>query len=261
MYDFHLHTTVSFDGKMAAKQVVNAAKEAGLQEICFTDHVDYDPNAKIQTMVFDPSAYSAAYDGLHDPALSIRLGMEFGMTPDNISRFREQLSQRPYDYVLGSVHFVDGLDVYFPEYWVGKTVFQAQRKFLEQTLACVQVHEDFDVLAHLTFLSKSPVNPEKVPIPYNAHREILDEILKELVKKEKGLELNTSGVDRGVGFLPGAEYFVRFRELGGRIVTVGSDAHTANRVGQYCGDACGILKDIFGYVCTFHERTPVFHRL
>lgn len=261
MYDFHLHTTVSFDGKATAQQVVDAALKAGLREICFTDHVDYDPKANLQTMVFDPGTYSAAYDALEAPELAIRLGMEFGMTPDNIPQFREQLRQRRYDFILGSVHFVDGLDVYFPEFWEGKTAIQAQREFLEQTLACVRVHEDFDVLAHLTFLSKSPANPEKIPISYNAHRKILDEILRELVKKDKGLEMNTSGLDRGVGFLPGKEYFVRFRELGGRIVTVGSDAHTANRVGQYCGDACGILKDIFGYVCTFHNRTPVFHRL
>ncbi len=261
MYDFHLHTTVSFDGKMAAQQVVDAARNAGLREICFTDHVDYDPKASVQTMIFDLNEYSAAYDSLEAPGLAIRLGMEFGMTPENVPLFRKKLEERRYDYILGSVHFVDGLDVYFPEYWKGKTVFQAQREFLEQTLACVQAHEDFDVLAHLTFLSKSPANPEKVPISYDSHRIILDEILAELVKKEKGLEMNTSGVDRHVGFLPAWEYFVRFHELGGRIVTVGSDAHTPDRVGQYCGDACRILKEIFGYVCTFQDRVPIFHRL
>ncbi len=261
MFDYHVHSTVSFDGKAAARQQAAAAKQAGLREICFTDHVDYDPKANVQTMIFDPDAYSAAYDGLEAPGLVIRLGMEFGMTPDNVSLFREKLGERRYDFILGSVHFVDGLDVYFPEYWEGKTVFQAQREFLEQTLACVQAHEDFDVLAHLTFLSKAPANPEKVPIPYDCHRAVLDEILKELVKKEKGLEMNTSGVDRRVGFLPGREYFVRFRELGGRIVTAGSDAHTPDRVGQYCGDTCRILKEIFGYVCTFQNRVPIFHRL
>lgn len=261
MYDFHLHSRVSFDGKASAAQIVEAAKSAGLGEICFTDHVDYDPKAAVQTMVFDPAAYSSAYDSLGDTELAIRLGMEFGMTPDNAPRLRELLTQRRYDFILGSVHFVEGIDVYFPEYWEGKTVFQAQRQFLEQTLACVRAHEDFDVLAHLTFLSKSPANPERIPIAYDDHRTVLDEILKELVRKGKGMEMNTSGVDRQVGFLPGREYFVRFRELGGRIVTVGSDAHTADRVGQYCGAACGILKDIFGYVCTFQGRNPVFHRL
>ena len=75
------------------------------------------------------------------------------------------------------------------------------------------------------------------------------------------MEINTSGVDCCGDFLPGAEYLRRFKELGGQIVTVGSDAHTPNRVGQYTDRACAILKDIFGYVCTFEKREPVFHKL
>ena len=93
------------------------------------------------------------------------------------------------------------------------------------------------------------------------HREIIDEILKVLVRKGKGMEMNTSGVDRCGDFLPYDVYFRRFKELGGQIVTVGSDAHTASRVGQYTHRACEILKDIFGYVCTFEDRNPIFHKL
>ena len=85
--------------------------------------------------------------------------------------------------------------------------------------------------------------------------------MKVLVHKGKGLEVNTSGMDACGDYLPGLEYLRRFRELGGEIVTVGSDAHHANRVGQYCLDACEMLREIFGYVCTFEERKPQFHRL
>ena len=73
--------------------------------------------------------------------------------------------------------------------------------------------------------------------------------------------MNTSGVDRCGGFLPTKDYFQRFKELGGEIVTVGSDAHTADRVGQYSYQACEIFKDVFGYVCTFEDRKPIFHKL
>ena len=79
--------------------------------------------------------------------------------------------------------------------------------------------------------------------------------------KGKGLELNTSGLDRCGGFLPTPDYFRRFKELGGEIVTVGSDAHRSDRVGQYSKEACQVLKEIFGYVCTFEGRKPVFHKL
>jgi len=125
----------------------------------------------------------------------------------------------------------------------------------------VQAHDEFDVLGHLTFLSKAWANPTKRPIRYDDHREIADEIMKELVRKGKGLEINTSGFDPCGVYLPSADYLHRFKELGGEIVTVGSDAHNPERVGQYCMDACGLACEIFGHVCTFEDRKPIFHKL
>ena len=140
-------------------------------------------------------------------------------------------------------------------------MFEAQRRYFEVMLQCVQAHSDFDVLAHLTYLHKSRCCPVSTPLPYDDHREIIDEILRELVRKGKGLEMNTSGVDRCGGFLPTPDYFRRFRELGGEIVTIGSDSHRSDRVGQYSNEAAEILKEIFGYVCTFAKREPIFHKL
>ena len=261
MFDYHMHSKVSFDGKDPAPALVEAAVKAGLKEICFTDHIDYFANTDHQDWVFDTQVYRRTYEGLSHPALKIRRGMEFGLKPYNAPQLREDLKRYPFDFVLGSVHFVDEVDVYFPEFWAGKTIFQAERQYLEETLACVQAHEDFDVLAHLTYISKARPHPAPRPVPYEEHRAVIEEILKELVRKEKGLEMNTSGVDRCGGFLPTEDIFLRFRQLGGRIVTVGSDAHNCRRVGQYAHRACGILGDMFGYVCTFEDRKPIFHRV
>ena len=261
MFDFHMHSRVSFDGHDTGEALAKAALAAGLKEICFTDHLDYDPLGKMEKMDFDTSAYNAEYDRLHIPGLVIRRGMEFGMDRQNVSQFKEDLKRRPFDFVLGSIHFVDDLDVYYPEYWQGKTVFQAERRYLEETLHCVTLHDDFDVLAHLTYISKTTSHPAPRAVPYAEHRELIDEILKVLAQKGKGLEMNSSGVDRCGGFLPTEDYFRRFRELGGEIVTIGSDAHTTDRVGQYASQVCDIFKDIFGYVCTFENRKPVFHKL
>ncbi len=261
MFDFHIHSRVSFDGHDSGIALAKAAAAAGLREICFTDHLDYDPMGIIQNMTFDTGEYNVEYEGLSVPGLKIRRGMEFGMTPDNTEQFRKDLKRRNFDFVLGSVHFAQGMDVYFEPYWRGKTVHEAERCYLEETLACVEAHDDFDVLAHLNFVSKAPVHPAPRPLPYEEHREIVDEILRVLVRKEKGMEMNTSGVDRCGGFLPTADIFARFYELGGRIVTVGSDAHRCNRVGQYTKEACGILQEIFGHVCTFEGRRPIFHKL
>ncbi len=261
MYDFHMHSKVSFDGKATGLQMALAAKAAGLKEICFTDHLDYDPLEQMGDMTFDTDLYNAEYDALEVPGLVIRRGMEFGMTAGNREQFQKDLQRRPFDFVLGSIHFVDDLDVYYPPYWQGKSVFEAERRYLEETLNCVRVHDDFDVLAHLTYIAKTKCHPAPRPVPYEAHGEIVDEILKTLAQKGKGLEMNSSGVDRCGDFLPTADYFRRFKKFGGEIVTLGSDAHSPDRVGQYSWEACEILREIFGYVCTFAERKPVFHKL
>lgn len=261
MFDFHIHSRVSFDGHDTGEALALAAKNAGLKEICFTDHLDYDPLEQMGILAFDTEVYNAEYDRLDIPGLKIRRGMEFGMTADNIAQFKADLQRRPFDFVLGSIHFVDDLDVYFPEFWAGKTVFQAERRYLEATLECVQIHSDFDVLAHLTYIGKTSAHPAPRAVSYSQHRELIDEILRCLVAKGKGLEMNTSGVDRCGDYLPSADIFRRFRELGGEIVTVGSDAHRCDRVGQYSHRACEVLTEIFGHVCTFNNRQPVFHKL
>ena len=261
MFDYHMHTEVSFDGKQRGTDAVKAALGKGLKEICFTDHLDYDPLGQMGNMAFDTDRYNQEYDHLEAPGLKIRRGIEFGMTVDNREQFKIDLARRPFDFVLGSVHFADDLDVYYTEYWQDKTVFQAERRYLETTLECVQLHDDFDVLAHLTYIGKARCHIAHRPVPFNEHRELIDEILRVVARKGKGLEMNTSGLGRCGDFLPSADYFRRFKELGGEIITVGSDAHTSDRVGEHTFRACEILKDIFGYVCTFEGRKPIFHKL
>ena len=257
MYDYHMHSTVSFDARDPALSMALAAKARGLKEICFTDHLDYPPDA---CMAFDTAQYNAAYDGLEVPDLLIRRGMEFGLTPDNAAQLQEDLNRRHFDFVIGSVHLVGDADIYMEPYWVDKTYEEAIRLHLETTLECVRAQEDYDVLGHLTYISKCQGNPKKALLHYADYKGIMDEILRELVKRGKGMELNTSGIDRCGGALPTLDYFQRFHELGGKIVTVGSDAHDTARVGQYTHEMVAELKKIFGYVCTFEDRKPIFHR-
>lgn len=261
MFDFHMHTIVSYDAENTPEEMVQAAVAAGLKEMCFTDHRDYNPLDPGHDIAFDLEKYSAAYDHLESDRIKIRRGFEFGMLADNHEQFLKDVNARHYDFVIGSAHFVQGLDPYFEHFWLGKTMDEAETVYLEQVLACVQAHDQFDVLGHLTYLSKAWANPTNRPIVYDKYREIIDEILRELARKDKGMEINTSGVDSVGVYLPSEDMLRRFKELGGKIVTVGSDAHNAKRVGQYCKEACQLACDIFGYVCTFEDRKPIFHKL
>ncbi len=262
MFDYHMHTRVSYDSETDPKDMVQAAVKAGLKEICFTDHLDYGPSWDgVTKLTFETADYNANYDNLTAPeGLLIRRGFEFGMTPDNQEDLKRDLARRPFDFVIGSVHFVDGFDPYFEPFWQNQSAETACKRYLETTLECVKAHSDFDVLGHLTYISKCAANPNP-PIQYEDFPDLIDEILKTLVKKGKGMEINTSGLDsRGV-FLPDEIMLRRFKELGGKIITVGSDAHTPDRVGQHMDKALALAKELFGGVYTFAERKPIFHQL
>ena len=109
MFDFHMHTRVSFDGKETGLAMAQAAVAAGLKEICFTDHIDYTPE---MDMVFDTDHYRRVYENLRSDCVLIRRGMEFGLEPDNQDQLITDLKRYDFDYVIGSVHLVDGQDVY-----------------------------------------------------------------------------------------------------------------------------------------------------
>ena len=261
MFDYHLHSRVSFDSVCPPADIVLAAEKAGLREICFTDHYDFNDLDQTQRDLFALQDYRDAYDSLLSRQVKIRRGVEFGLTTWNNRELNALLEQYPFDFVLGSVHYAGGFDPYYEAFWLHNGPDTAFEKYLLQELACVKVHDNFDVLGHLNYVCKSAHNPTGKPLDYPDHREICDEILKILVQKGKGIEINTSGVDRVGDFLPSLDFVKRFRELGGEVITVGSDAHDASRVGQHISGALEIARDVFGYVCTFENRQAIFHKL
>jgi histidinol-phosphatase (PHP family) len=263
MFDFHIHSKVSFDSSAEPCDIISAAEAAGLSEICFTDHYDFNSDQNGRHDFFSLRDYSLAYDTLTSDKLLIRRGVEFGLTTWNTAELASLVSNRKFDFVLGSVHYVDGNDPYSEEYWRIRNYDTERgfRDYLNTTLECVRVHDGFDVLGHLNYVCKSKHNPSGQPLRYSDHKDISDAIMKELIKRGKGMEINTSGVDRSGDFLPSKPFLERFYELGGRIVTIGSDAHDMSRVGQYTAEAAKILKDVFGYVCTYEGREPIFHKL
>lgn len=258
MFDFHIHSRVSFDSEESPENIVRAAEARGLAEICFTDHYDHHIDPGGAHDIFTLDEYAAAYDGLDSERVLIRRGVEMGLTDWNKNAISEFLATRKFDYVIGSAHWVGNADPYFIEFWDCDDPFL---KYLLGVREYVRLHDDFDVLGHLTYVCKAPHNPQKRAFRYEEYPEICDDIMKTLAKKGKGMEINTSGMARVGEFLPSRDFLERFHELGGRIVTVGSDAHSADRVGENTERAAKLAADIFGYVCTFAGREPIFHKI
>ncbi len=260
MYDYHTHSSLSFDSEASALKMAQKAKEMGLKEICFTDHYDCLFNPEEKPYIFTKEEYLKTYGNLFVEGIKIKKGIEFGLTPWNVGHADDII--KDIDFVIGSIHYLESGDPYTEEkFWQGRTAKEAFLDYLQAVYNCVKIHSNFDVLGHLTYVSKCALNLSKELVLYNDFRDISDEIMKELAYKGIGMEVNTSGVDAVGKFLPDRDFLVRFKELGGEIITVGTDSHDETRIGQYVPQALEMIKDIFGYVCTFENRKPIFNKL
>ena len=115
MFDFHLHSKVSFDSECLPKEIVLEAERLGLKEICFTDHYDFNDDPTKNRDLFTIEEYSKAYDSLSSDTVKIRRGVEFGLTTWNQKELDELLASRNFDFVIGSVHYAGGYDPYYED--------------------------------------------------------------------------------------------------------------------------------------------------
>lgn len=259
--DFHLHTDFSGDSHAPAASQIEQAIHLGMPCICITDHHDMDIVSPCD-FTLDLPAYFPALEDLrarYQDKIQIEIGIELGLQNHIAAKLLETTSQYPFDYVIGSCHFIDGLDPYYPEYYQGKTEGQAYRRFFEVTLSRMQALDCFDSLGHLDYVVRYGPNKNQ-QYRYQDYRDLIDAILNLLIQKGKALECNTGGFHYGLGHPnPCEEILRRYRELGGELLTIGSDAHAPQHVGFDFDRAGELLKACgFSYYTTYHQRQPQF---
>ncbi len=257
MIDYHIHSHISADGKTPMKDMARAAAQRGIHELCFTEHIDIGVTEGPEFTV-DFERYRAEIDGVKAefPQMNIRMGVEAGLDIDTKQRMAALLPN--LDYVIGSQHLVFGLDPYYKKLWERYAQREVFEGYLAETLQTVGACEYFDVLGHLGYVSKFCPHEDKL-MRYSDYTDAIDAILKLLVEKGKGLEVNTCGLVMTPDVMPETPILRRYFELGGEIVTVGSDAHDEAAVGRSVNDALKLLKEIgFKYVCAFDARKPRF---
>lgn len=258
--DYHVHTNFSKDSDASPEEQVREAISKGLKTICITDHHDLDysePNFEIDLEKYVPML--RMLQEKYREQIKILIGMEFGMQPHLGNACGELAAKYPFDFIIGSIHLVDGQDPYFRTLFDGKNDEEVYRRGFEVTLECMKCTSDFDVLGHVDYIVRYGHNREQ-DYSYAKYADYLDEILKQLIQNGKGLEVNTGGWKYGLTFAhPHQDLLKRYRELGGEIITIGSDAHRPehiaydfHRVGAYL-ENCG-----FKYYTEFRQRKPYF---
>lgn len=267
--DCHMHTCFSTDSDAPVRSMLDEAVARGLRSVCITDHMDIDfpPDEENgdTPFVFNLDAYFRELSALREEYkgwLQIKIGVEMGLQPHLGEVYHRMVGEYPFDFVIGSLHLVNGMDPYFGKVFEGRSDREVYRDAFEQTLKCLDAVKDFDVLGHLDYVVRYGRH-QAAEYSYREFSDIIDEILRKLIAEGKGLEMNTGGIKYGLGFCnPHPDVLTRFRELGGEIVTVGADAHKPEHVAYAFDQAGDILRMCgFRYYAEFVNRTPVFHAL
>ena len=276
--DYHVHSDFSFDSRTPMEAQVRRAIELGLDELCFTEHVDYgvmrdwDDPEPVKEMNGRPcrnADYPRYFEKLdelarqYDDRITLRRGLEFGVQRHTIPQFNAlwERYRDKLDFVLLSVHQVDDLEFYPPEFQTGRSQDEYNMRYYEELLAVARDFDHYAVLAHLDVMRRYDPAGE---YPFEKTRDIVAEILRVAIDKGKGIELNTGSWRYKLEDVqPRREILRLYRDLGGEILTIGSDGHRPERVGGNFDEARAILRDELGFrrFCTFERMEPTFHEL
>ena len=263
MYDMHNHTAYSDDSNASMTSMVEAGIQQGLKGMAITDH--YDPDYPTPEFQFTPEfpAYHKEMEQIKETykdKIEILLGLEIGIQHgETMEKCRKAAKDYSYDFILGSFHCAHGKDLYV-DYFNDWSIEEAYHGFYQYMLECLEEYEDYDVLGHFNIVDRYT---PRIP-PYGPYMEEIEAILRLLVDRGKGLEINTSSFRYNLGDLttPSLTILSLYKDLGGEIITIGSDAHAPRHVGYKLDWAEEFAKSSgFKYYAYYKNRTPIFEKL
>lgn len=275
MADYHVHTSYSDDSVYPMEDVVKDAIQMGLVEICFTDHVDYgikvdwDSGTEIVYRNGEPFAnvdypnyvrQIRQLQSQYQDQITLKLGLEFGVQMHTIPQYEALFQRYPFDFIILSVHQVEDKEFWTQDFQKGRTQKEYNERYYEEMLHLVHHFPHYSVLGHIDLITRY----DKAGIyPFSKIRPYLEDILKKVIADGKGIEVNTSSHRYGLAdSTPSKEILKLYYELGGEILTIGSDSHKPEHLGTYIDEAKELLRTIgFRAFCTFERMKPIFHDL
>lgn len=274
-YDFHMHSHFSSDSEERLENIIDSALRSGLNGICLTDHNDFNYFSPEGESVFDLE-YDEYVKTLNNLKENIRhseipldfyIGTELGLgtEPEYLQKLADYDKNHNLDFIIGSTHVVNGIDPYYNNYWEGISDQRGVEKYFESIFNTISVVSNFDVYGHIDYIVRYiPNKYDRDGVCKLIPFDLATEIFKKLIESGKGIEINTAGLVKGdrTDYNPNRKLLKLYKELGGEIITTGSDAHVAGRVGDHIGEAMLLLKDCgFNYTTIFRNRKPEFIKI
>ena len=228
LFDSHMHCDYSTDSSMNISEAIRAARKANVGMIV-TEHWDYDYPTNPYAFLFDVDDYFKQFNVYRSE--SILLGIEVGMQKHIVTKDAALIKAHPFDCVIASMHCVNGRDLYEPNSYKGLTKAEALQEFLEDSIANVRLYSDFDIFGHIDYISRY-MPYEDQELYYEEFPALWDELFKLLIDGGKVLEINTRRLDSLKAVETLEVLYQRYQELGGRYISLGSDAHYKEHVGR-----------------------------
>lgn len=267
--DYHLHTSFSGDSEAPMEDMILKGIELGLTSMCFTEHMDMDyvyikPE---EEGMFELNTDSYLYDFIrfkekYADKIQLFFGVELGVQPHLRRELAVYSKSYDFDFIIASSHLCNRKDPYYPYFYEGRSDEEAYREYFLSILDNLKAFSNFDIYGHLDYVVRYG-RTKDADYSYDKYRDILDKILETLIEKEKGLEVNTGAISYNLRDLnPCTDILKRYRELGGEIITIGSDAHEPSAITRGFDRAAEVLTSCgFKYYATFEKRMPEFHRI
>lgn len=256
--DYHVHTTFSPDGQATMEEQCRRAVEIGLQEVAFTEHLDLQPDDPFFGF-YNREAYDAEFErcqALFEGRLSLRRGLEVTYQQEFHDQIVNRLTGYPYDFVIGSVHVILAEPLFDEALYRRYSPLECYTLYYQELERAARSGL-FSSLGHLD-LPKRYSHHIYGDVPWTGHRELVERVLRAAVGTGTGIEINTSGLASGAAeTFPPLDVVALYRELGGEILTVGSDAHRTAQLG-FCIDTALDMARAAGFkaVATFEHRQP-----
>ena len=273
--DYHTHTVFSSDSMYPMEDCIKDAIYIGIEEICFTDHVDYGikddwddlRNNKATKKYFnvDYDKYFSDLEILREKyknQITIKNGLEFGIQKYNIEKYNKLFEKYPLDFIILSVHQIDDKEFWNHSYQDGKTEKEYYEDYFNEIYYLVQNYSNYCVLGHLDMMKR--YDEKDGYNPFVENKEIITKILKRVIADGKGIELNTSSIKYKLDdLMPSRDILKLYLELGGEVLTIGSDSHCKRDLkNSHIEELKQELREIgFTKFCTFEKMKPTFHKL
>mgnify|MGYP002565001058 CR=1 FL=1 len=192
--------------------------------------------------------------------IAVKAGMEFGVQTHTIPEYEKLFRSYPFDFIILSIHQAGDQEFWTNEYQSGRTQQEYNEGYYKELLSVVQNYHNYSVLGHMDLI----VRYDSYGVyPFEKLKPLLTEILKTVIADGKGIEVNTSNHRYGLSDMtPSRDILKLYKELGGTIITIGSDSHKKEHLGAYIDWAKEELRKL-GYTqfCTFEKMQPIFHEL